>query len=416
MSLVVGDGPERDRLERETQARGLEHAVHFLGHRDDARAYLPGLDVFVNCSISEGISLTILEAMAAGVPVVATAVGGTPEIVTDEVGRLVPARDPSALAAALDALADAPAPSRDAWPRRACPRGRTLHNRDHDRPLPDDVSRRRLTCAGWPARSPSTVSLPPEMPRAVRAMTGRLAHRGPDGEGFIDRRQASFGHRRLAIIDVAGGAQPLANEDDTCWIMFNGEVYNHRTLRPELEAAGHRFRTSSDTETIVHAWEQYGPACVERLEGMFALAILDERRRELFIARDRLGKKPLYYAVLDGVLHFASELPALAASPSWKGDLDLSGLEGYLSLGYWLAPSTPFAGVFKLPPAHTLHVKDGRLTTRRYWDVTRVRLRPARRERPARRGGRRRSARPSRIASRARCRLARSCPAASTRA
>ena len=179
-----------------------------------------------------------------------------------------------------------------------------------------------------------------------------------------------MGHRRLAIIDVAGGAQPLANEDDTCWIVFNGEVYNHRTLRPQLEAAGHRFRTSSDTETIVHAWEEYGPACVERLEGMFAFAILDERRRELFIARDRLGKKPLYYAVLDGVLHFASELPALAASPSWKGDLDLSGLEGYLSLGYLLAPSTPFAGVFKLPPAHTLHVKDGRLTTRRYWDVT----------------------------------------------
>jgi asparagine synthase (glutamine-hydrolysing) len=213
--------------------------------------------------------------------------------------------------------------------------------------------------------------LPPEMPRAVRAMTHRLAHRGPDGDGFIDRQQASFGHRRLAIIDVAGGAQPLSNEDGTCWVMFNGEVYNHRTLRPELEAAGHRFRTASDTETIVHAWEQYGPACVDRLEGMFALAILDERRRELFIARDRLGKKPLYYAVLDGVLHFASELPALAASPAWKGELDLGGLEGYLSLGYWLAPSTPFAGAFKLPPAHTLHVKDGRVATRRYWDVTR---------------------------------------------
>ena len=212
--------------------------------------------------------------------------------------------------------------------------------------------------------------LPPEIARAVRAMTRHLAHRGPDGEGFVDRVQATFGHRRLAIIDVAGGAQPLSNEDDTCWIVFNGEVYNHRTLRPQLEAAGHQFRTSSDTETIVHAWEQYGPACVERLEGMFAFAILDERRRELFIARDRLGKKPMYYAVLDGVLHFASELPALAASRSWEGQLELSGLEGYLSLGYWLAPATPFAGVFKLPPAHTLHVKDGRLTTRRYWDVT----------------------------------------------
>ena len=116
----------------------------------------------------------------------------------------------------------------------------------------------------------------------------------------------------------------MANEDGTCWIVFNGEIYNHRTLRPVLEAAGHRFRTSSDTEAILHAYEEFGPACVERLEGMFAFAIYDERRRELFVARDRLGKKPFFYAVLDGVLHFASELPALAASPSWNGDLDLT--------------------------------------------------------------------------------------------
>ena len=231
-------------------------------------------------------------------------------------------------------------------------------------------------------------------PAAARDASRRARDDRPSGPSRPGRRRLlrpparQLGHRRLAIIDVAGGAQPLANEDDTCWIVFNGEVYNHRTLRPELEAAGHRFRTSSDTETIVHAWEEYGPACVERLEGMFAFAILDERRRELFIARDRLGKKPLYYAVLDGVLHFASELPALAASPSWKGDLDLSGLEGYLSLGYLLAPNTPFAGVFKLPPAHTLHVKDGRVDDETLLGRHRVRLRPARRERLARRGGR----------------------------
>ena len=212
--------------------------------------------------------------------------------------------------------------------------------------------------------------LPDGMAAAVEAMSGRLAHRGPDGEGFLHRPGASLGHRRLAIIDVARGAQPLANEDRTCWIVFNGEVYNHRDLRPRLEAAGHRFRTSSDTEAIVHAWEEYGAACVEHLDGMFAFAILDERRRELFIARDRLGKKPLYYAVLDGVLHFASELPALAASPLWTGTLDLRGLEGYLSLGYFLAPHTPFAGVYKLPPAHTLHVRGGAIDIRRYWDVT----------------------------------------------
>ena len=212
--------------------------------------------------------------------------------------------------------------------------------------------------------------LPPHLPAAVRLMNARIAHRGPDAEDYLDREYATLGHRRLAIIDVARGQQPLANEDDTCWIVFNGEVYNHRALRPRLEAAGHRFRTSSDTEAIVHAWEEYGPNCVDHLDGMFAFAILDERRRELFIARDRLGKKPLYYAVIDGVLHFASELPALAATPEWPGELDLTGLEGYLSLGYFLAPQTPFKGVFKLPPAHTLHVKDGRLLLRRYWDVT----------------------------------------------
>ena len=212
--------------------------------------------------------------------------------------------------------------------------------------------------------------LPPFMPAAVRAMSGRIAHRGPDADGFHDAEYASLGHRRLAIIDVARGQQPLANEDGTCWIIFNGEVYNHRALRPRLEAAGHRFRTSSDTEAIVHAWEEYGPSCVDRLDGQFAFAILDERRRELFIARDRLGKKPLYYFQSDGILHFASELPALMASPLWKGELDLSGLEGYLSLGYFLAPQTPFAGVYKLPPAHTLHVANARVAIRRYWDVT----------------------------------------------
>ena len=212
--------------------------------------------------------------------------------------------------------------------------------------------------------------LPPFMPAAVRAMAARIAHRGPDADGFLDRDVACLGHRRLAIIDIARGAQPLSNEDGTCWIVFNGEVYNHKALRPRLESAGHRFRTSSDTEAIVHAWEQYGPSCVDLLDGQFAFAILDERKRELFIARDRLGKKPLYYAVIDGVLHFASELPALSASPLWKGEVDLSGLEAYLALGYFLAPQTPFAGVFKLPPAHTLHAKDGRLAIRRYWDVT----------------------------------------------
>ena len=128
-------------------------------------------------------------------------------------------------------------------------------------------------------------------------INGALAHRGPDGDGFFNDVAVAFGHRRLAIIDRAGGHQPMANEDDTCWIVFNGEIYNHRALRPVLESKGHRFRTSSDTETILHAYEEFGPACVDKLEGMFAFAIYDGRRHELFAARDRLGKKPFFYTV-----------------------------------------------------------------------------------------------------------------------
>src|SRR5688572_17224318 len=176
-------------------------------------------------------------------------------------------------------------------------------------------------------------------------MTQALRHRGPDGDGFFSDRFVALGHRRLAIIDRAGGDQPIANEDGTCWIVFNGEVYNYRELRDRLIAQGHRFRTKSDTETIVHAYEEFGPSCVDHLEGMFAFAIYDQRRRELLIARDRLGKKPLFYAVFEGVLHFASEIKALQRSPAWDGELDFEQLESYLSLGYFLAPNTIYRHV-----------------------------------------------------------------------
>ena len=212
--------------------------------------------------------------------------------------------------------------------------------------------------------------LDPAAPGVVRDMCDALAHRGPDGEGFFNAERAALGQRRLAIIDRAGGRQPMSNEDGSCWITFNGEVYNHRALRPVLEAKGHRFRTASDTEAILHAYEEYGPSCVDHLEGMFAFAIYDGRRQEFFAARDRLGKKPFFYTVANGMLHFASELPALAVSPWWKGDVDLDALEGYLSLGYFLAPATVFRNVYKLMPGHTMRVAQGRITTAQYWDVT----------------------------------------------
>ena len=211
--------------------------------------------------------------------------------------------------------------------------------------------------------------LPPDVRAAVPAMTAAIRHRGPDGEGFFNDARAALGHRRLAIIDRAGGHQPMANEDETCWIVFNGEIYNHRELRPLLEGRGHRFRTSSDTEVILHAYEEYGAAAVERLEGMFAFAIYDARRGELFAARDRLGKKPFFYTTIGGVFLFASELPALTGCPGWTGEINVAALEGYLSLGYFLAPETVYRGVFKLPPAHWLRIAGGRLSLREYWDV-----------------------------------------------
>lgn len=200
-------------------------------------------------------------------------------------------------------------------------------------------------------------------------MTDRLKHRGPDGGAVRRTPWYALGHRRLAIIDRAGGDQPMANEDRSVWIVFNGEVYNHHELRRELEARGHRFRTHSDTEAIVHAYEEYGDACVEHLEGMFAFAIADENRRRVLLARDRLGKKPLFHATLDGVLHFASEIKAIKASPAWNNERDLAAIEGYLSLGYFLAPATAYRHVRKLEPAHTLALEGSRSAIRKYWDV-----------------------------------------------
>src|SRR5436190_40271 len=179
--------------------------------------------------------------------------------------------------------------------------------------------------------------LDPQIHAAVPAMAERIRHRGPDGDGFFADAHVSLAHRRLAIIDRAGGQQPMANEDGSCWVVFNGEIYNHRELRQRLESFGHRFRTSSDTEVILHGYEQWGLDAVNRFEGMFAFALYDQRRRELLLARDRLGKKPLFWAVLGGALHFASEMKALTASPAWEGTVGAflsGGLDSGLIVSY----------------------------------------------------------------------------------
>lgn len=211
--------------------------------------------------------------------------------------------------------------------------------------------------------------LDPRLAAAVQPMTDALAHRGPDGAGVHLGRSGAFGHRRLAIIDRATGAQPMLNGDQTRCLVFNGEIYNHRELRARLTARGHVFRTASDTEVILHAYDEYGSRCVDHLEGMFAFALFDATRHQALLARDRLGKKPLYYAVLEGTLHFASELSALRQSPAWDPALDLSALEGYLSLGYFLAPSTIYRQVRELEAGHLLELRGGTISIRKYWDV-----------------------------------------------
>jgi asparagine synthase (glutamine-hydrolysing) len=197
-------------------------------------------------------------------------------------------------------------------------------------------------------------------------------HRGPDGGGLHFEPGVGLGHRRLSIIDLATGQQPLFNEDGSVVVVFNGEIYNYQALIPELTALGHVFRTKSDTEVIVHAWEAWGEGCVERFRGMFAFALWDRNRETLFLARDRLGVKPLYYAVLgDGQLVFGSELKALLAHPQFARELDPLAVEDYFAFGYVPEPRTIYRTACKLPPAHTLTLRRGAPLSapRGYWDV-----------------------------------------------
>ncbi|AMV36007.1 asparagine synthase (glutamine-hydrolyzing) [Planctomyces sp. SH-PL62] len=202
----------------------------------------------------------------------------------------------------------------------------------------------------------------------VEAMTAVLAHRGPDGDGVHVAGPVALGHRRLSIIDVEGGAQPLANEDGSVWIVYNGELYNEPELRPGLEAKGHRYRTHCDTETYVHLYEEDGEAFVERLNGMFALAIWDGPRRRLILARDRMGQKPLYYAELPGGgLAFGSEPKALLKHPEVPRALDPDGLARYLFYEYVPAPYSIWQGVRKLPRGHVLIWEGGRVRVSRFF-------------------------------------------------
>jgi asparagine synthase (glutamine-hydrolysing) len=208
--------------------------------------------------------------------------------------------------------------------------------------------------------------------RLLERMRDLITHRGPDDEGLYLNGPVGLGHRRLSIVDVAAGHQPMTNEDGSMHIVYNGEIYNHADYRAELEERGHTYRTHCDTETILHLYEEYGHDCVERLRGMFAFAIWDERRRELFIARDRLGVKPLYYVHADdGSLYFASEIKALlAAGASGAPEINFRALPDYLANHGTSHEETLFRNVKRLLPGHTLLWRDGQVKIEQYWDVT----------------------------------------------
>ena len=220
-------------------------------------------------------------------------------------------------------------------------------------------------CGAFYFRSQRTVER-----RTLEAMNRQIAHRGPDDEGFHLDRNVGLAMRRLSIIDLRMGHQPMPNEDDSVWIVLNGEIYNHRELRKPLEQKGHRYRTQSDTETIVHLYEEYGRDCVRHLRGMFAFAIWDAKRRVLLLARDRLGIKPLYYLYTNEFLLFASEVKALLAHPGVRAEFNRGTLQEYLAFGYVVGSETMFAGVQKLQPGHLLEAHEPQIPSMEpYWDL-----------------------------------------------
>jgi asparagine synthase (glutamine-hydrolysing) len=200
-------------------------------------------------------------------------------------------------------------------------------------------------------------------------MCQTIVHRGPDDEGVAVRGPAALGMRRLSIIDVSGGQQPIHNEDRTVWIVFNGEIYNFKELRADLETKGHKFYTHSDTEVIVHLYEDLGADCVKKLRGMFAFAIYDERRHILLLARDRMGKKPLFYALDRGRLYFGSEIKAILAVAPHLAEVDAEGILQYFYFNYIPDPHTAYKKIHKLPPGHRLESADGKVRVEQYWEL-----------------------------------------------
>ena len=207
-------------------------------------------------------------------------------------------------------------------------------------------------------------------PALIQAMLDTIRHRGPDDQGVYFAGQVGLGHRRLSIIDLNTGHQPLSNEDGTVWIVFNGEIYNFQELRTFLLSKGHTFKTKTDTEVIVHLYEELGPECLEKLRGMFAFAIWDEKTKTLFLARDRVGIKPLYYCLTDHSLLFASEIKAILADPAVHRQIAPEIIDRFLTFLYLPGEETLLKGISKLAPGHYLLFKNAKTEIHQYWDLS----------------------------------------------
>src|SRR5215469_14714797 len=206
-------------------------------------------------------------------------------------------------------------------------------------------------------------------PHLLKQMADAIVHRGPDDDGYYLGGQIGLGFRRVSIIDLSGGHQPLANEDGTVWIVFNGEIYNYQELRALLLAKGHVFKTESDTEVIVHLYEEYGPECVKKLRGMFGFAIWDAKQKRLFLARDRVGIKPLYYYLGGNFISFASEMKAILVDSAVQREIDPAMIDRFLT--YYYVPGSPtlLRNFFKLDPGHCMSIQNGKIHAESYWDL-----------------------------------------------
>jgi asparagine synthase (glutamine-hydrolysing) len=222
--------------------------------------------------------------------------------------------------------------------------------------------------AGWASLDPGV--LPTDNDKLIlTAMCDKMCHRGPDSAGDWYSRGVAMQMRRLAVVDLDTGDQPVRNSDGSIVAVMNGEIYNYRDLKRSLQLKGRRFRSSGDAELIPVLYEEFGEDMLQHLNGMFALALWDARREMLFIARDRLGEKPLYYGIFDGILYFASELKALIAHPSVETRLNVSALRQYLAYDFVPSPNTIFENIYKLPAAHFLRLKSGRVEIEPYWSL-----------------------------------------------